>query len=131
MRKSLKHTLLFWKQKAREPEDVSHHFKGTRCISECELFLCDVPLLKAIAYEWLQRNPGVRMITEMFADLDIHTHLPLRVALRELNIERKIILSTKYQMLSGDWNAHVEITVSDWLKNVALEQANGDRDAAN
>lgn len=130
MRKSLKHTLLFWKQKDREPEDVSHHFSGRRCISECELFIYDAPLLKAIVYEWLQRNPGVRMITEMFDALGIHTRLPPQIVLRELAEEMKITLSIRYQMLSADWHSHAEITVNDWLKNMAFEQANGDRDGA-
>lgn len=130
MGKALRHLLTFWKQKDREPEDVSHHFRGHRCISECELFIKDKPLLRAIVLEWLSRNPGIKPIPEMFSALDIHTHLPLWEVLKELAAEKVIMLSTRYQMLSSDWQSHVGLTVNTWLKCTAFEQAHAEREAS-
>ncbi len=125
MVKSLRRLLQFVKNKEKEPEDVSHHFRGQQCVSNCETYILDPPLLKAIAHEWLMRNPGIKTITELADELDIHTYGPLHAVLRELATERKITLSTRYQMLSSDWESHAEITVNDWLKRTEFEQTNG------
>jgi len=124
MGKALKHRLKFWKQKAREPEDVSHHFRGRRCVSECEIYIYNTPLLRAIALEWLMRNPGVRTISEMLDDLNVRTMEPLLKVLDTLNKEGEVSLSTRYQMLAVGWHSHVEITPNEWLKRVAFEQEN-------
>ncbi len=120
MAKALRHRLKFWRQKDREPGDVSHHFRGPRCISECELYVKNQPLLRAIVYEWLVRNPGIRTIEELANALDIHTYWPLDAVLRLLASERKIALSEKYGMLTSDWTA--TITVNEWLRRAGLAQ---------
>lgn len=122
MGKALKHRLKFWKQKDREPEDVSHHFRGSKCISECETYTRNKPLLQAIALEWLMRNPGVRVITELIDALGVRTTKPLLAVLDTLHDGGLITLSTKYQMLAAGWHLRAEVTPNEWLKRVAFEQ---------
>ena len=131
MGKSLKHRLRFWKQKAREPEDVSHHFSGSKCISECEIFVYNTPLLRAIVLEWLMRHPGVRTISEMINDLGVRTTGPLFVMLVTLQDECQVTLSARYSMLSAGWHPlqpasdrQAAITPGEWLRRVAFEQEN-------
>jgi len=123
MGKSLRKRLLFWRQKDKEPEDVSHHFHGRQCISGCEHYssLAQRPLLKAIVFEWMKRNLGIRTVGEIATALDIHFTVPLREALEDLEAEGKITMERRHSMVSLGWSS-AGISVDDWLKQTAVEQ---------
>ena len=119
--KSLRHRLKRWKQQDREPEDVSHHFNGRRCITGCER-IANMPLLKAIAYEWLCRNLGVRTLGEIMGGLNLHSSRFLLHALYSLYWENKIALSvdTTHAFVTADLTA--SLTVNQWLLDARKEQ---------